>query len=225
MRQLEDFLETIASKHTRKNYVYGIKKFEEWYGDSITKLVKSPDATKMIEKFFVALKQKHPQNTCRNVANAPIQFLKYFGTDVKPRKTLGIYRTEKAIGEHRLTIDEVQKMAAVADLREQVILQVFLLGMRITDAIALKVSDFNKLEQPAPIDPNLRATKGVTGTVYETFICQEFKELLKLYLPTLKGEWLFEGIREGSHVKDETLNATLKNLSNRAGIQLHGKLR
>ncbi len=75
--QLEDFLETIASKHTRKNHVYGIKKFEEWYGDSITKLVKSPDATKMIEKFFVALKQKHPQSTCRNVANAPIQFLKH----------------------------------------------------------------------------------------------------------------------------------------------------
>ena len=51
--QLEDFLETIASKHTRKNYVYRIKKFEEWYGDSVTKLVKSQDATKMIEKFFV----------------------------------------------------------------------------------------------------------------------------------------------------------------------------
>jgi hypothetical protein len=53
MGQLEDFLETIASKYTRKNYVSGLKKFEEWYGDSITKLVKSPDATKMIEKFFV----------------------------------------------------------------------------------------------------------------------------------------------------------------------------
>ena len=53
MGQLEDFLETIASKYTRKNYVYGIKKFEEWYGNSITKLVKSPDATKTVEKFFV----------------------------------------------------------------------------------------------------------------------------------------------------------------------------
>jgi hypothetical protein len=29
MVQLEDFLETIASKYTRKNYVNGIKKFEE----------------------------------------------------------------------------------------------------------------------------------------------------------------------------------------------------
>lgn len=224
MGQLEDFLETIASKHTRKNYVNGIKKFEEWYGDSITKLIKSPDATKTIEKFFVALKQKHPQNTCRNVTNSPIQFLKYFGTDVKPRRALGIYRTEKAIGEHRLTIDEVQGMNAVADLKEQVILQVFLLGMRITDAIALKKKDFDKPEQPAPIPLELRATKGISGTIYETFICQEFKDLLEKYLPTLKGEWLFEGIRAGSHVKDETLNTALKNLANRAKIQLHGKL-
>ena len=81
------------------------------------KLVKSPDATKTIEKFYVALKQNHPQNTCRNVTNAPIQFLKYFGTDVRPRKALGVYRTEKAIDDHRLTIDEVQKMAKYADLK------------------------------------------------------------------------------------------------------------
>jgi integrase len=200
-------------------------KFEEWYGDSITKLVKSPDATKTIEKFFVAMKQKHPQNTCRNVTNAPVQFLKYFGTEVKLRKSLGVYRTERAIGEHRITIDEIQKMNAVADLKEQVILQVFLLGMRVTDAIALKVEDFDKLEQPAPIPLELRARKGISGTIYETFICQEFKDLLKLYLPTLKGEWLFQGLRQNSHVKDETLNAALKHLANRAKIQLHGKLR
>jgi len=39
MGQLEDFFGTVASKYTRKNYVYGIKKFEDWYGNSITKLV------------------------------------------------------------------------------------------------------------------------------------------------------------------------------------------
>lgn len=222
---LEDFLETISSKYTRKNYVSGIKKFEGWYGDSITKLIKSPDANKTIEKFFVAMKQKHPQNTCRNVTNASVQFLKYFGTELKLRKSLGVYRTEKAIGEHRLTIDEVQKMNSVADLKEQIILQVFLLGMRVTDATALKKEDFDRLEQPAPIPLELRATKGTSGTIYETFICEEFKDLLKLYLPALKSEWLFEGIREGSHIKDDTLNTALKDLANRAKIQLHGKLR
>ena len=36
MGKLEDFLETIPSKHTRKNYVNGLRKFEQWYGDSVT---------------------------------------------------------------------------------------------------------------------------------------------------------------------------------------------
>lgn len=222
MGRVEDFLETIPSKHTRKNYVNGIKKFEKWYGDSITELIKNPEATKTVEKFYVALKQKHPQNTCRNVTNAVIQFLKYFGTDIRPRKALGIYRTEVATDNHRLTIEEVQKMASVTDLKEQVMLEVLLLGLRIGDAITLKVSDLNKLEQEAPIELKLRATK--EGTVYETFISQEFKELLQLYLPTVKGKWLFQGIRKDSHAKDETLNLALRNLAKRAGIQLHGRL-
>jgi len=49
MGQLDDFRETIASRHTRKNYVNGIKKFEEWYGDSITKLVKSQKFNVLVE--------------------------------------------------------------------------------------------------------------------------------------------------------------------------------
>lgn len=222
MGKVEDFLETIPSKHTRKNYINGIKKFETWYGDSITKLIKNPDATKTVEKFYVALKQKHPQNTCRNITNAVIQFLKYFGTDVKPRKALGIYRTEVSTDDHRLTIEEVQRMASVADLKEQIMLEVLLLGLRIGDAITLKVSDLNKLEQEAPIELKLKATK--EGTIYETFISQEFKELLQLYLPTVHGKWLFQGIRKDSHAKDETLNKALRSLAKRAGIQLHGRL-
>ena len=220
--KVEDFLETIPSKHTRKNYVNGLKKFEQWYGDSITKLVKSPEATKTIEKFYVAMKQNNPQNTCRNVVNSAIQFLKYFGTDVRPRKALGIYRTEVSTDDHKLIIDEIQRMSSVADLKEQVMLEVLSLGLRIGDTIALKVSDLNRLEQPAPIELKLRATK--ENTVYETFISQEFKELLQLYLPTVGGMWLFEGIRKDTHAKDETLNIALRNLAKRAGIQLHGRL-
>ena len=221
MTKIEDWLETIPSKNTRKNYVNGISKFETWYEDSITKLIKSPDATKMVEKFYVYLKQRHPQNTCRNVTNAVIQFLKYHGTDVRPRKALGIYRTERALDNHILTISEVQEMAKVADLREQVILGVLLLGFRVGDTIRLKKSDFNLNGEP-PIELKLRATK--EGTIYETFISEELKELLAKYIPTLESEWLFNGVRKGSHVKDETLNNRLRNLAKRAGIHLNGRL-
>jgi hypothetical protein len=113
-------------------------------------------------------------------------------------------------------------MASVADLKEQVMLEVLLLGLRIGDAVTLKVSDLNKLEQEAPIPITIRAKK--EGTVYETFISEEFIELLKLYLPTVKGKWIFQGIRKDSHAKDEMLNTALRNLAKRANIQLHGRL-
>ena len=135
---------------------------------------------------------------------------------------MGIYRTENAIGEHKLTIDEVQRMATVADLKEQILLEMLLLGFRIGDVIRLKVSDFKRLDLIAPIEFKIRATK--EGTIYETFISDEFKERLKLYLPTIESDWLFPGIRKGSHVKDETLNNLLRSLAERSGIKLYGRL-
>jgi PKD repeat protein len=143
-------------------------------------------------------------------------------TPLKLRKALGIYRTEESTDDHKLTVEEIQRMMAVADLKEQIILEVLLLGLRIGDAIILEVSDLDKLEQEAPIELRLRATK--EGTIYDTLISQEFKELLQLYLPTIKGKWLFQGIRKGSHAKDETLNLALRNMAKRSGIQLHGRL-
>jgi hypothetical protein len=113
-------------------------------------------------------------------------------------------------------------MAAVANLKEQVVLEVFILGLRIGDAITLKVSDLDKLDLPTPIDLRLRATK--EGTIYETFISQEFKEPLQLYLPTVNGRWFFPGLTKDSHAKDETLNLALRSLAKKAGIQLHGRL-
>lgn len=223
MTKIDDWLETIPSKHTRKNYVYGVSKFETWFGESITNLIKSPEATKMIEKFYVNLKQHHPQNTCRVLTNAAIQFLKYHGTEVKPRKSLGIYRTERALDSHMLTISEVQQMTALANLGEQVMLEILLKGFRVGDTIRLKKSVFeSRLDGELPIELKLRASK--EGTVYETFINEELKELLKKHIPTLETEWLFPGIRKGSHVKDETLNNRLRNLAERAGIKLNGRL-
>lgn len=222
MTKVDDWLEIIPSRHTRKNYVNGIKRFEKWYGKSITTLIKSPAATKTIEKFFVYLKQNHPQNTARNVTNAAIQFLKYFGTDVRPRKALGIYRTEKSTKHHRLTISEVQRMAEVSSLKEQISLAVWLLGFRISDVIKLKKANFDVLEQEAPIPIMIRAAK--EGTIYETFISQEFKNLLRLYLPTIEGEWLLPGPTPNTHTKDKTLNRLLQRLAKRASIRLHGTL-
>jgi len=223
MGKLEEWLEVVPSKNTRKSYVYGVSVFETWYRDSITKLIKSPEATRTIERFYVYMKERHPQNTCRNITNSAIQFLKFHGTEVKPRKSLGIYNTERALGKHLVTISEVQKMASLANLKEQVMLGIFLLGFRVGDTIQLKKSDFeNLLDREPPIELKLRARK--ERTVYETYISEELRDLLRQHLPTLENEWIFPGVRKGSHVKDETLNNRLRNLAERAGVKLNGRL-
>lgn len=56
----------------------------------------------------------YKQNTARVKSNAIIQFLKFYDTPVKYRKSLGIYRSEIATGEHHLTVSELQEMGSVA---------------------------------------------------------------------------------------------------------------
>jgi integrase len=112
-------------------------------------------------------------------------------------------------------------MNLVADLKEQLVLELGLLGFRISDIISLKKSDFNLNTEP-PIEFNIRARK--EGTIYRTFISVELRDLLKLYLPILKGQWLFEGQRKGTHAKAETLNKIIQDLATCANIQLHGHL-
>ena len=75
MKLVDDWLATIPSKYTRKTYKAGIKKFEEFFGKGIEKLIGSEEAGRTIEKFYAWLKNKGtPQNTCRNLVNSPIQF-------------------------------------------------------------------------------------------------------------------------------------------------------
>lgn len=95
MGKVEDWLSAVPSKYTRKTHKAGIRKFEEFYQQGIETLIgKSPEETgHVIDKFYTWLKDRgHGQNTCRNLVNSPIQFLKFFGTEPKYKRSLGIYR-------------------------------------------------------------------------------------------------------------------------------------
>jgi len=224
MAKVKDWLEGIPSPHTRKSYKNGIKKFEEFYGKGIETLIGSKDAGRVIEKYYAWLKDRgHPQNSCRNYINAPIQFLRYFDTEVKYRKSLGMYKTVVTTRDHRITIHEVQEMAKVADLREQVLLEVFLLGLRIGDVALLEWKKFDVSgETPIPIMIHTRKE----DVVARTFISQEFKDLFDKYLETIdrSNVSLFQSSRRG-HLSAKRIGAIFKDLGKRAGIKSHGLFR
>lgn len=225
MSKVDDWLEGIPSKATRKSYLNGLKSFEKFYGKGVETLIGDKNAGKAIEKFFSWMKEekKHKQNTARVKANAVIQFLKYFDTPIKYRKSIGIYKTEIATGEHRLSVSELQEMGSVADLKEQVILEVFMLGLRVSDACRLEWRIFDVKDQEPPVPVEIMTRK--EGQPAKTFISEEFKGILEKYLPNInrENEYLLQSARKG-HLDEESLNWVLKDLAKRANLKLRGSL-
>jgi hypothetical protein len=58
LTKLEDFLSAVPSKNTRKNYLNGISKFEEYVGRSIETLLPGNGQGRIIEKYFIWLKEQ-----------------------------------------------------------------------------------------------------------------------------------------------------------------------
>lgn len=221
MKLVEDWLSGIPSIYTRKSYMSGIKKFEnEFYHKPIETLIKSPEAGKVVEQFYCWIREKHGQNTARNVVNSVIQFLKFHGTEVKYRKALQIYKTVPTTRDHRTTISEIQTMGSVSNLREQVLLEVYLLGLRIGDVALLEWRTFDvQGDTPIPIEINTKKEQ----VVARTFISEEFKQLLDKYLQTIdrNNKSLFQSARR-EHLSTKQIANILNSLQKRAGIVNHG---
>ena len=162
--------------------------------------------------------QGHGQNTRRNLINSPIQFLKFFGNEPKYRKSLGMYKTVPTTRDHRATIQEIQAMAKVADLREQILLEIYLLGLRIGDVSKLQWRTFD-VKGNCPIPIQIMTRKEV---VARSFVTEEIKNLLEKYIPLLdkSNKHLFQSKRKG-HLSTKQINNIFKKIIQRAGIHNH----
>jgi integrase len=226
MGKVEEWLSAVPSKYTKKTYKAGIRKFEEFYQQGIETLIgKSPEETgHVIDRFYVWLQEKgHGQNTRRNVVNSAIQFLKFFGTEPKYKKSLHIYQTVATTRDHRTSIGEIQEMAKTANLREQVLLEVFLMGLRIGDVALLEWSTFDvQGDCPIPILINTKKEQ----VVARSFISAEFKAILGKYFNTLdkSSKFLFQSKRSG-HLTVHGIQKIFKGLQKRAGVVNHGLFR
>lgn len=223
--KVEDFLSAFPSPQTQKNYRTAIRKFELWSRRPIASLLKEESNTlsKILEKFYVELKKIHKQNTCRFYVNGPTRYFKFHGKDIRFRRGLGINTTETTTRDHLLTISEVQEMAEVASLKEKIVLEVLLLGLRVGDACRLEWSQFDVLDEEPPVEITIRTRK--EGINAHTFVSEEFQEYLSKYLPTLDKDkpYLLQSARKG-HMSEDSLNWTLQELGKRANIRLRGQL-
>lgn len=222
MQKVEDWLSTIPSQQTRKNYLNGIRKFEnEFYKKPIESLLELDDTElgHVVERFYSWLKQSHPQNTARNQTNTVIQYLKHHGKNPRYKRSLGIFHTVISTKDHLLTIEEVQKMAQFSDLKEQILCEVFIMGLRISDCARLEWKMFEHPNEETPIPITIPCQK--EETVAQSFISAEFQQLLTKYLTTIDrdNKFLFQGKKDHGHLTAKQLDRTLKAIAKRAGLQ------
>lgn len=237
---LQEFLGSVSNKSTKKEYRWGISLFCDWYGKSAEEILKerqddmtqkagenliefrnrSARFSKTLEKFHdYLMSQDYSINTARNLIIGVRQLFRFYEMPVLIRNGSKVSQTVESTSDFPLTIETVRAMFQVADLRERVILSLATdLGLRIGDFLALKKTALPDLSQEAPISFVVMTDK--KKIVAKGFLSQESVDLLKLYPPTLgkkENQYLFPSNGK-SHISDEWLNDTLRDLACKAGI-------
>ena len=222
MYMVESFLESLVSRHTRKSYKYGIKRFAEFYGKPAADLLLEEDPGKIIEKFYVWCRERYAQNSCRALVNPIIQYLKYNSVEPRIRKSLGIYRTTLTTRDHILSVDEAREMYGIGSLADKVMVKMWLLGLRISDACRLKWKSFDVSPSEDLIEVLVDTRK--EGIVAHLFVDPELQTLLEKYIRNLSGEnsYFFQSSR-GDHLTGKQLLRKLQGLGKKAGIKAKGR--
>ena len=159
---VQEFLDSLPSKGTKKVYKYGLNKFLKWSGKTADKVLqeRKDDLTqkpnedivtyrnrasnyeRQIEAFYKDLiKQGYKANAAKSLTNGIRQLFRYYRMDTKMRRGSNVNREIKTQRSFPLTIEHVRRMYAVANFRERVLLSVATdLGLRIGDFIQIKKS-------------------------------------------------------------------------------------
>ena len=243
---VQEFMNSINNKSTKKGYRFGLNKFVKWYGKSADEILRlrKEDLTqrsgenlidyknravrfqKEIEKYHsYLLESGYSINSARNLTLGIRQLFRFYQMPITTRIGSDVSRTVQTSRNFPLTIEHVRKMFKVANLKERVIMSLAVdLGLRISDFLSIKKTDLPDLDGEAPLAFDLLTQK--EKITAKCFLSQESVDLLKTYLPTIqkKKNNVFLFASNGrAHVSDESVGKMLKKLAAKAQINLNGK--
>lgn len=243
---VQEFMNSINNKSTKKGYRFGLNKFVKWYGKSADEILRlrKEDLTqrsgenlidyknravrfqKEIEKYHsYLLESGYSINSARNLTLGIRQLFRFYQMPITTRIGSDVSRTVQTSRNFPLTIEHVRKMFKVANLKERVIMSLAVdLGLRISDFLSIKKTDLPDLDGEAPLAFHLLTQK--EKITAKCFLSQESVDLLKTYLPTIqkKKNNVFLFASNGrAHVSDESVGKMLKKLAAKAQINLNGK--
>jgi len=229
----KEFYDSIPNLNTRKEYRGGLQRFSAWFGKTSDEILamrkqdlKEEDSFKRkrfereLEKFHAYLKEQGAAtNSARTLCLGLRQFFNYYEIGMKLKRGSAVGKSVLTEKSYPLTIEDLRKMFAVANLRERVILSLAKdLGVRIGDFVRIKKADLPDLNQEAPIAFDIMTSK--EEVLAKSHLSAETVELLKTYLPTIadnSNPYLFP--TNGVHgIDEDTLGQNLKALAKKAGI-------
>jgi integrase len=210
----KEFHESIPNKHTRKEYRNGLQRFSAWFGKTPNEILqmrkedlKSEDRfqrkrfERELEKFHAYLKEQgSATNSARTLCLGLRQFFRYYEVPIVLRRGSEVGKAILTDKTYPLTIEDLRKMFAVADLKQRVILSMAKdLALRIGDFLRIKKEDLPDLNQEPPIPFDVMT--GKEEVLAKAHLSAETVELLKTYLPTIKDKanpYLFPSNGKGS---------------------------
>jgi integrase len=229
----KEFYDSIPNKATRKEYRAGLQRFAVWFGknpDEILALrkqdLKSEDTfqrkrfERELEKFHAHLKEQGSStNSARTLCMGIRQFFRYYEVPITLRRGSEVSKAILTDKTYPLTIEDIRKMYAVADLKQRVMLSMAKdLALRIKDFVNIKKADLPDLSQEPPIPFDVMT--GKEEVLAKGHLSAETVDVLKVYLPTIKDKanpYLFP--TNGTNPMDEdTVGWNLKDLAKKAGI-------
>ena len=241
---VQEFLDSLSSKGTKKIYKMGLKKFFEWSGKTADEILKerkddltqrpnedlvtyrnrASNYSKIIEHFHAnLLSEGYKINTAKSLTNGIRQLFRYYQMDIKVRNGSSLNRTVQTQRNFPLTIEHVRKMYAVANFRERVILSMAIdLGLRISDFLKIKKQDLPDLSLEAPISFDVMTDK--EDVIARGFLSQETVELLKKYLKALPEDnpYLFPSSQNNPKPISRTqIGNLLTDLAQKAGLNVN----
>jgi len=223
-----------ADTGTRSQYRYGLRKFAAWFKHSPDEILemrkadlKSEDAherkrfDRELEHFYNDMrKQGASVNTARSQCSGLRQFFRYNDVPISLRRGSPIAKMQMTDKTYPLTIEDVRRMFAVADLRQRVMLSMAKdLGLRIGDFVRIK-KDLPDLNQDPPIPFDVMTEK--EGVVAKGHLSSETVDLLKTYLPTISASanpFLFPSNGK-RNIDTDTVGWNLKQLAEKSGLTI-----
>jgi len=229
----KEFYDSIPNPNTKREYRNGLQRFAAWFKHSPDEILAMRKADlknednftrkrfeRELEKFHAHLKAHgSATNSAKTLCGGVRQFFNYYEVGIKLKRGSAVGKSILTEKTYPLTIEDIRKIFAVANLRERIVLALAKdLGIRIGDFVKIKKADLPDLNQESPIPFDIMT--GKEEVLAKGHLSAETVELLKTYLPTITDNtnaYLFP--TNGEHgIDEDTLGQILKALAKKAGI-------